>query len=274
MFFSGGIDSFATLRHNRLNFGEEHPGSIKDGLIVYGISDTKLDEFEQAVISLTPVAKEAGINLIPIYTNIYRHIRDLEDDNYTFWRYYFGGAALAAIAHAFTPRLNLVYIASTSEIEHIEPWGSHPLTDPNYSSYDLQIKYDSVYFSRLDKTKLVADWDFAIQNLRVCDNPILPTGYLNCGYCAKCNVTIATLIALNALDKTNVFPVKELTKEKLIKLVYPTTRLEKGKYQSLIPLFASVGRHDLVEGTKYILARSIWRSRIKKLLKPLLSKKN
>jgi hypothetical protein len=274
MLFSGGIDSFATLRKNHLNFGEEHPGYIKDGLIVYGISDTKLEEFEQAVTSLTPIAEEAGINLIPVYTNMYRHIRDLEDDNYTFWRYYFGGAALAAIAHAFVNRLNLLYIASTSEIEHIEPWGSHPLTDPNYSSNDLRIKYDSVYLSRLDKTKLVADWDFAIQNLRVCDNPILPTGYLNCGYCAKCSVTIATLIALNALDKTNVFPVKELTKEKLIKSVYPTTRLEKGKYQSLIPLFASVGRHDLVEGTKYILARSIWRSRIKKLLKPLLSKKN
>ncbi len=281
MFFSGGIDSFATLRKNHLSFGEEHPGYIKDCLIVYGISDTQLDEFEQAFISLTPVAKTAGVTLIPVYTNIYRHIRDLEDKNFTFWRYYFVGAALAAIAHAFvtrlnlvyiaSSRLNLVYIASSCEIEHIEPLGSHPLTDPNYSSYDLRIKYDGVYLSRLDKTKLVADWDVAIQNLRVCDNPILPTGYLNCGQCGKCIITMATLAALDALHKTDVFPTKEFSKKLLLK-ADPQTVLEKGKYQSLIPLFASIGRYDLVQGTQFLLARSRLKSQIKKLYRPLLSK--
>jgi hypothetical protein len=267
MFFSGGIDSFSTLRKNRLNYGEDHPGSIKDGLIVYGISDTTLEEFEKAVISLTPVAKDAGINLIPVYTNIYRHIKDLEYKNFKFWKFYFGGSALAAIAHAFIPRLDLVYIASTSEIENIEPWGSHPLTDPNYSSYDLQIKYDSVHLSRLEKTKLVVDWDVAFQNLRVCDNPILPPGYLNCGQCSKCIITMAILAGLEALHKTDVFPVKELSKELLLK-ADPQTVLEKGKYQSLIPLFTSIGRHDLAQATQFVLARSAFKSQIKKLYRP------
>lgn len=267
MFFSGGIDTFSTLRNNRLKFGLEHPASIKDGLIVHGISDTTLDEFENAVISLTPVAKEAGINLIPVYTNIYRHIKDLEYKDFKFWKFYFGGSALSAIAHAFTPRLNLVYIASTSEIENIEPWGSHPLTDPNYSSYDLRIKYDSVYLSRLEKTKLVVDWDVAFKNLRVCDMLVLPPGYLNCGKCGKCIITMATLTALDALHKTDVFPVKEFSKELLLK-ADPQTVLEKGKYLSLIPLFASIGRQDLVQGTKYILARSRVKSALKKLAKP------
>jgi hypothetical protein len=35
--FSGGIDSFATLRSNRLHYSKEHPGYIKDGVLVYGL---------------------------------------------------------------------------------------------------------------------------------------------------------------------------------------------------------------------------------------------
>ncbi|WP_341531516.1 hypothetical protein WKK05_36110 (plasmid) [Nostoc sp. UHCC 0302] len=266
MFFSGGIDTFSTLRNNRLKFSLEHPASIKDGLIVHGISDTNLEEFENAVISLTPVAKDAGINLIPVYTNMYKHIKDLEYKNFEFWRFYFGGSALSAIAHAFTPRLNLVYIASSSEIENIEPWGSHPLTDPNYSSYDLQIKYDSVYLSRLEKTKLVVDWDIAFKKLRVCDILVLPPGYLNCGKCGKCIITMATLTALDTLHKTDVFPIKEFSKDLLLKANLQTV-LEKAKYRSLIPLFASIGRQDLVFWTKYILARSRVKSVLKKLAK-------
>lgn len=273
MFFSGGVDTFATLRNNRLNFGQDHPASIKDGFIVYGIANTTLEAFEKAFISLLPVAKDAGINLIPVYTNIYRHVKDLEDSNYNFWKYYFGGAALSAIAHAFVNRLNLVYVASTSEIKHLEPWGSHPLTDPNYSSYDLRVKYDSVHLSRLDKTKLVVGWDVAFQNLRVCDELVLPTGYLNCGICHKCTITMAHLAALDVLDKTNIFPVKELTKERLIKFAHPKTMLEKGKYQSLIPLFASIGRDDLVQATKYIIARANLKSNLQKVSKPFLIKK-
>lgn len=273
MFFSGGIDTFATLRNNRLNFGSEHPGSIKDGFMVYGIANTNLEEFEKAFISLLPVAKDAGINLIPVYTNIYRHVKDLEDSNYNFWKYYFGGAALSAIAHAFVNRINLVYVASTSEIKYIEAWGSHPLTDPNYSSYDLRVKYDSVHLSRLDKTKLVADWDVAFQNLRVCDELVLPDGYLNCGVCYKCTITMAHLAALNVLDKTNVFPVKEMTRQRLIKLAHPKTILEKGKYKSLIPFFASIGRHDLVQAIHFILARSELKSNLQKVSKNFVGKK-
>ncbi len=113
MLFSGGIDTLATLRRNRLNVGLDHPASIKDGLIVHGIADTTLEAFEQALTSLTPVAQDAGINLIPVYTNIYTHVHDLEYKSFKFWKKYFGGAALAAIAHAFSSRLNLVYIAAS-----------------------------------------------------------------------------------------------------------------------------------------------------------------
>ncbi len=35
-FFSGGVDSMATLRANRLDFPLDHPASIKDGIFVHG----------------------------------------------------------------------------------------------------------------------------------------------------------------------------------------------------------------------------------------------
>src|SRR5215210_6470502 len=36
-FFTGGVDSLAALRANRLNFPLEHPGAVKDGIIVFNL---------------------------------------------------------------------------------------------------------------------------------------------------------------------------------------------------------------------------------------------
>ena len=36
LFLSGGMDSLAALRVNKINFPEKHPGSIKDCLLVHG----------------------------------------------------------------------------------------------------------------------------------------------------------------------------------------------------------------------------------------------
>ncbi|AFZ36596.1 response regulator receiver protein [Stanieria cyanosphaera PCC 7437] len=56
----------------------------------------------------------AGINLIPVTTNIYSHLNDLDRD-FWFWKLHFQGSFFAAIAHAFTRRFHTVSIASTIE---------------------------------------------------------------------------------------------------------------------------------------------------------------
>ena len=48
MFFSGGIDSLASFRKNRLLFPLEHPWSIKDGLLVFGLEMDEMEKFEHA----------------------------------------------------------------------------------------------------------------------------------------------------------------------------------------------------------------------------------
>jgi hypothetical protein len=51
MFFSGGIDSLAALRHNLLHFPKEHVWSIKDALIVHGLEIDDQEKFSYVVDS-------------------------------------------------------------------------------------------------------------------------------------------------------------------------------------------------------------------------------
>lgn len=272
LFFSGGIDSLATLRANRLNFPFEHPGSIKDGLLIYGQnieSDNRPGSFERAVSTLSDVARDAGITLIPVYTNI----RDLNKDT-KFFLAQFHGAILSAVAHAFARRLTLVSISASDSIptlslvnrQFFRPNGSHPLIDPNYSSCDLRIRHDGVTLSRLAKTKLVADWDAALQNIKVC-GPNWPGE--NCGRCEKCVRTMLALLALGVLDKTNAFPEDDVSEELLSKIsikkpIVKNDYTVRDDYLELIPPLAEKGRHDLVRIIKRKLARRPgWKKRIK-----------
>lgn len=274
-FFSGGIDSLATLRHNRLNVPLEHPSSFKDGLTIYGISSSGkeletskqfLEAFDHLVASMSNVAKEAGITLLPVYTNV----RQLNTDTY-FWSDEFQGAALASVAHAFERRLSQVSIASTGNIAALHPHGSHPLLDPNYSCHDLKIQHNGITLSRLDKTKLVADWDVALQNLKVCTKvQQMQPGMLNCGKCDKCIRTTLALLALGKLEQASTFPKVEFSEEMLVKRVFIKTPYRMACYEDLIPHLQARGRHDLVRAIERIGLRyreSDWRGRVKKVVR-------
>ena len=104
-FFTGGIDSLATLRTNRLNFPEGHAGFIRDLVLLYGInfdSDDSPETFAEAVKELTTLADSAGATLIPMTTNVRRVLNpDIE-----FFRFRYHGALLAAAAHALAGRLS------------------------------------------------------------------------------------------------------------------------------------------------------------------------
>jgi hypothetical protein len=258
LFFSGGIDALSALKTNHLHFPPEHPGSIKDGLLVYGVlngQDESDSTFELVSNSVSRLAKDAGINLIPVSTNIYSHIRDLDQD-FWFWKLHFQGSFFAAIAHAFSRRFHTVSIASTYDLVHLNPWGSHPLLDPNYSSYDLQIRHENVTLSRLVKTKLVAEWETIYQNLWVCNEiTSYRNGRLNCGKCEKCVRTMTALIALGILPKTKVFPQSDLSEELLVKAARISDSYEESCYQELIEPLSARGRYDLVRGIKRIIDR-------------------
>ena len=246
LFLSGGIDSLATLRLNHLRFPEGHPRRVQDGLIVHGFDiggvvarGAKYPVFERARAHLVPVARDAAIELIPIYTNI-RHLCDERD----LWLTYFFGAVLAACAHALAPRLHLADIAASYDIAHLAPCGSHPLLDPAFSSSNLQIQHCDVERRRMDKLRLIAEWPAALHNMRVClaNDP----GRLNCGRCEKCVRTMTGLAAIDALRRTRAFEEDDVAPE-LFDGFKITIRHREPFYLEMLEPLRRQGRHDLAE---------------------------
>ena len=254
-FFSGGIDSLSVLRANRLNFAVEHPRAIRDGLIIHGIEEhtvedpkQQLEDFQRHLNSLSEIADDAGINLIPVYTNV----RSL-NDSVKFWQYYFCSAALASVAHAFSHCLTEITIASSEQLQDVDPYGSHPMLDPNYSSSNLRVRHGSILMSRLEKTKLVADWDVALNQMKPCTRNL--HGQLNCGRCEKCIRTMTTLIALGKLEKSTAFAKNDVNEELLISGAYVDNPGAAADYLALVDLLQTRGRNDLVCGIERIIAR-------------------
>jgi hypothetical protein len=269
-FFSGGIDSFATLRTNRLGFPLEHPWSIETGVLVYGLELDDLESFQHVLNSLSPLASQIGIELIPIYTNLYLQYRAEDNRNrFSFWWYKFMGAALASVAHALARRLTVVSIATDYDVANQRPHGSHPYLDPNYSSWDLRIRHDGLALSRFAKTKLIADWDVALQNLRVCNRyRHYQSDRLNCGECEKCIRTMLALLALGVLNRTRAFPRNDVSEE-LLRSVVKVEYASAPFYEELVGPLAECGRDDLVRAVENKLDRYYdrepgWRAKIKR----------
>ncbi len=244
-FLSGGVDSLATLRANRLNFPLDHPRSIMDCLVVHGFDIGALDcggeeieIYQRAIALLSPIARDGHITLIPVYTNI-RHL----DDDVWSWIFRYYGAALASVAHAFSNRLSTVLIAAGQDVPNVTVQGSHPLLDSNYSSADLQIRHDGLRFSRFDKVKLLANWDVALKHLRVCT--MNPPDVPNCGHCEKCIRTMLELLAIGKLAESQSFPVDDVSVEMLSTVDFSAS-YEEAYFLELIAPLTAVGRLDLV----------------------------
>ena len=261
-FFSGGIDSLAVLRANRLNYPLTHPGSFKYGLLIHGQnieSDNRLSTFKKAFDDLSVLAKGTQIELIPVYTNI----RDLEPSSEFF--HISHGSILAAIAHTFVNCFNTISVAATGDIPTlplvkksiIKPHGSHPLIDPYYGSRNMRIRYDGLSLSRLDKTRLIADWDVALDNIRVCGSNWPGK---NCGHCEKCVRTMLSLLALGVLDKTKAFDYNDLSVDSVKKVHIPKAPTIEGYgkeiyYLELMPLLAKKGHEDLANAINYVIQK-------------------
>lgn len=256
--FSGGIDALAMVRDNHLNFAADHPRHIKDGILVYGVLEGENEydpSFQNVVNAVDAMANDAGINLIQVYTNAYAHFRDLDAD-FGFWRFEYHGSFLAAIAHAFAPRLSYASIASTYDFANLEPWGSHPLLDPLYSTANLAIRHENAALSRLEKTKLVGEWDVALKHLRVCnEKESYSEGNYNCGKCEKCVRTMTAFLSLGLLDQITTFKEKDVSKEKLVNTCYLSDSYEENCYRELIEPLTKIGRQDLVDGIYQIIRR-------------------
>ena len=266
-FLSGGIDSLALLRVNHLRYRATDSGRIKHCFLVYGFDmgskPGHAKAFAQTVLSLSEVARDAGVKLVPVHTNI----KSL-NDGLQFWMQQFHGACLAAVGHSVAKRIRSISIAATHCVSDLHPWGSHPLIDPNYSSTELRVQHVGIEHSRVAKTQMIADWEAGLQSLRVCtqiDSALRsPSKGLNCGKCEKCVRTMTALLAVGALGRTQVFPENDVSKE-MLRSVPVTSNLPVGYYRELIEPLKLKGRNDLVQVIRRMLLVYRIRERVKRL---------
>jgi len=247
LFFSGGLDSIYSLRTNRLKYGREHPLYVKDCFIVDGFDMHRFSMskegsyiFERAVNSARKVTDEAGANLIPVTTNL-RHYFNGDE---MFWPNWHFGAALAAIGHCFISRISSVFIASSFAPSMLEPCGSHPDIDHNYSGSDLKVIHDDLC-STFEKIKLIIQWETGFQNIRSCYQN--DENNLNCCHCEKCVRIMITLMALGALDRSQTFPIHQISHSLLNNVLQKQTKEAwfSSWYVPLVPLLIKQGRQDL-----------------------------
>lgn len=193
--FSGGVDSTYTLWRNRRTIPSSHPGRIADGFLVQSLGRAPYNA--RAMEAVHRIAEAAGLTLISVFTNL----REL-DPRSEFWERKLLGAGVAAIGHLFPARIQDLVLASTYRVDMIHPYGSHPMIDPLYSSYEVRIRHGAFDVSRLQKTRALLEWDVVAANLNVCvKREPLADDVLNCGECPKCLRTRLTYLALGIDDR-------------------------------------------------------------------------
>ena len=195
IFFTGGVDSFYTLRRN-LN-------EVDCLINVHGFDITLEDaeRYDKSVAGLQSVSKALKLELILIETNLKSHFlfRQL---NWEITHI----AALSAIAHMLQKRIGTVRLAS-SDVP--PPWGSHPDLDKLWSGSSLKVVNDEYNVSRFDKVREIIDWIPVQHFLKVCWQNL--NSDLNCGYCEKCLRTQAAILAAGGdLRNFEVFPEGDL----------------------------------------------------------------
>ena len=300
-FMSGGVDALSMLRTNRDDFAPTHPASIRDCFFVHGMDvggyeelDSNEGNFKTARETLGRLADQADFTLIPIRTNV-RHL----DDNDGFFYLCYYGSVMSAIAHTFSRRITRVMIAAGSSVRDLGPIGSHPLLDPNFGSYWLNVEHDGVRFERIEKIKILAAWPEGLQSLRSCFNPFREAQALNCGGCEKCIRVMTALLIHGVLDQAPTYPYDDVTPE-LIGRIYAApppghknlTRQEKIEimtrtlgpsnvfyWEEMIEPLRAMGRNDLAEPAEKLvrryrrLNRPRWRiSRLRKAIVELDSR--
>ena len=202
--FTGGVDSFFTvLRHDA---GEGTPATlpIDDLLFVHGFDVPLRNTIaaQRVRASLQQAADALGKHFVFVATNLRDTCFSVTD-----WPRLAHGAALAGVAHALSTTYHTVLLGSSAGYGDLRFWGSHPLTDPMFSSSRLAFLHDGAAFMRVQKTEYVVRSPIAMQHLRVCWKSAAGD---NCGTCNNCIRTMLALEALGVLEQSATFSRGEL----------------------------------------------------------------
>ncbi len=248
-FFSGGVDSFFTILHNNIRSNHEARFGIEDLLTVCGF-DIPLKN-SKAFIRLKEkyeeIAFEFGYNFVDFITNI-RETRWKVAE----WGYLSHGCALASIALTLEKRYENVLIPASYSSPNFFPWGSHPVTDPLFSTSNTKFIHDGHKFNRIEKTKFVAGNEIALNSMRVCWQSF--SDY-NCSSCSKCYRTMITLDLLGKLKDCRAFTLNQLNATR-IKKIFITDEHDICFFQEIKAFALKIKRLDIVYAIEESLKNS------------------
>jgi hypothetical protein len=244
-FFSGGVDSFFTALRPRPDM--EPP--IDELVSVWGF-DVPL-EHADAIARLrhrfAGVARDLGLGFTDVATNL-RSTRWRESD----WATLAHGCALGAVALALESRYANVMIAATGGYRDLHPWGSHPLTDPMFSTTETGIVHDGAAFTRTEKTRLLATSPVAMRELRVCWRSGTD---VNCESCSKCYRTMLILELLGALPECATFS-SDAVDLRAAERVLCAQPWDYREFRDIHALALAVGRTDIARAVERTVSRS------------------
>jgi len=110
---------------------------------------------------------------------------------------------LAAAGHLLTGVLGRLIVASSYQRGLSTPHGSHPRSDPLWSSSAIEVLHRGDGLWRHDKLRAIVDERLVQQHLRVCWQNRARTG--NCSRCEKCVRTMLTLAQCGKLADFEAF---------------------------------------------------------------------
>jgi hypothetical protein len=242
-FFSGGVDSFYTLLHNQAQGSR----GIDELIFLHG-ADIPLPNAVACATAFAGAQRAASAFDLPVVliaTNLRSTLFRLTD-----WNLLGFGALMAGAALQLQARYGRCLIPSSGYPGKHPPQGSHPETDPLFSTSRTSFIRDGSGTSRIEKTRFIAQYSIAMNNLRVCWES--KTGD-NCGRCAKCLRTMATLEVLGKLDACPVFPEKAFSLDAIRHLYLSYTLPYLLDVQDFA---AEQGRADIAEAIATSVKRS------------------
>lgn len=192
-FFSGGVDSLysAISRHSE----------ITHLIFVLGFDIALSDDriCAQAVNDAESTAAELGKELVVVRTTV-RGLSNI----YSRWGYAYHGAAIATVGLLLREHIKHAIVPSSSPLESLHPWGTHPDVDYLWSTSYLHFEHHGQFRSRNEKLIAIAESGVDVRRLRVCwENR---DGDYNCGRCEKCVRTMIPLYAIGRLDAFTSLP--------------------------------------------------------------------
>lgn len=186
--FTMGVDSFCTLwKHYKKSEGDTN----RITHLLYFFAGQRGWKkfggralFNENLKVIQEAAKRLNLELLVIDSNLDSFYPGKFSDTH--------GARLSSCVLLLQKLFSIYYIPSSYQYFEFKPHGSTPLGDPLLSTEILDIVHDGAQYSRVEKIKMISEWDITKSFLMVCAGDMWE-GKINCSKCEKCLRTMVTL---------------------------------------------------------------------------------